>query len=94
MTNLVEFYNTLHGIEVSAPASEMLLLMMLLVGCLVCRTTRSGLMIAFLCAYRWGWMAFQGGIADTMPMFLYLYFGFGAAVVLLAVFLWMISDDR
>jgi hypothetical protein len=72
----------------------MLVLMMVLVGCLAFKTTRSGLIVGFLCAYRWGWMAFREGLADTMPMFIYLYFGFGVAVVLLSVFLWMMSDDR
>ncbi|MFH0909134.1 MAG: hypothetical protein V1929_10255 [bacterium] len=94
MTSLIELYNTLHAIEVTVPASEMLLLMIVLVGCLAFKTTRIGLMIGFLCAYRWGWMAFKEGLAGTMPMFIYLYFGFGAAVVLLAVFLWMITDER
>lgn len=94
MTNIMEFYKTLHTIEVSVPSSEMLLLMMILVTCLAFKTTRSGLILGFLFAYRWGWMAFKDGLADTIPTFIYLYFGFGVAVVLLAVFLWMMSDDR
>ena len=94
MVDIAEFYRTLHGIEVSVPASEMLLLMMVLVGCLAFKTTRTGLLIGFFFAYRWGWMAFKEGLSDTMPTFIYLYFGFGSAVVLLATFLWMMSDER
>ena len=94
MDDITELYRIIHRIEVEVPASEMLLLMMVLVTCLAFKTTRSGLVIGFFFAYRWGWMAFREGLATTMPMFIYLYFGFGVASVLLATFLWMMSDDR
>ena len=38
-------------------------------------------------------MAFTDVLAKAMPMFMYFYFGFGVAVVLLATFLWMMTEE-
>jgi hypothetical protein len=93
MDTLVELYGNLTSTEVTVPALEMLLLLAVLTVCLVCRFTRSGLLFSFLGTYRWAWLLLRDEFAHSNPIYLYAYFGFGIAVVILAVITWMLSGD-
>ncbi len=63
------------------PALEVTSLLVILAFCLVFRMTRTGLIIAYLFAYRWGWMVIVGNEESNMLWYLI----FGVAVGILTV---------
>lgn len=73
--------STLTKANLSLPALEVLLLLSVLAFCLVLRTTKTGLIIAYLFTYRWGWII----LVDTNTSSLTGYLIFGMAVGLLTV---------
>ena len=74
---------------------EIMLLLILLTLCLLFRSNRLGLIVAFLFAYRWGWMLFDH-LSPTQPNIVLfgLYFLFGAATALVAVVKLFFTDNR
>ena len=55
------------------PAIEVTALIMILTVCLLFKFTRVGLVVAYLFAYRWGWIFFLGQSTEMMTG--YLIFG-------------------
>ena len=84
---------TLKGVEVAVPASEMMILLVVLTLCLCFRTTRFGLMTAFLGTYRWAWIVFKDDLATIHPYFLYGYYLFGVIVVILTLLTWFFAEE-
>ena len=70
LTNLV---SVLTDATLTLPAIEISILLASLSCCLVFRFTRTGLLIAYLFIYRWGWILFLNS-AQTL-MVAYLVFG-------------------
>lgn len=61
------------------PAVEVLALLAALAFCLVLRYTRSGIIIAYLFAYRWGWTILVQN--DATHMMWYLIFGMAVGIL-------------
>ncbi len=86
MNHLKGLVQVLYQTRMDVSLLEIMLLVILLTLCLLFRSTRLGLIISFLFAYRWGWMLFDH-LSPTQPnMVLFgVYFLFGAATALVAV---------
>lgn len=76
------------------PLLELTILLLLMTGCLLLRFPRTGLMVAFLFVYRWGWIfCMSGALLDSRirTMFLSGYVGFGILVVILTIVAMVLS---
>ena len=93
MGSLLELYGTLRSIEITVPASEMMLMMAILTSCLALRFAKTGLMVAYLGTFHWAWMVFQQEFSETNPVFLYSYFSLGVAVVILTMLTWAFAEE-
>ena len=76
-----EIFNTLNGAVLELPALEVTALIILLTCCLVFRFTRTGLIAAYIFAYRWGWVFFS----EQPHEMLMGYLIFGCVVGILTV---------
>jgi len=86
---LEEFTNVITKSQLTLPAFELVLLMILLSLGLLFRYSRTGIVIAYLFAYRWGW-----GITEQLSDGAHFgYMLFGVTVGILAV-LGMFADTR
>lgn len=63
------------------PAFELTILLAGLSCCLVCRFTRTGLLIAYLFIYRWGWLV----VADKGERLIVAYLVFGMLIGIVTV---------
>lgn len=86
-------YEAIKNIEVTVPASEIMLLLVALTVCLAFRTPRLGLLIAFIGTYRWAWIVFKVELGQAQPFYVYGYFGFGVVVVVLTLLTWMFAES-
>ncbi|HEY8240265.1 MAG TPA: hypothetical protein VIH35_02410 [Kiritimatiellia bacterium] len=93
MDSITDVYDTLSSIEISVPASEMIFLMVALTCCLLLRVPRIGILVSFLGTYRWGWIVFRREFHETHPFVLYVYFGLGLVVVVLAILTWWFAEE-
>ena len=78
----------LHTFEtslVSLPASEVMVMLGLLTIFMLFRCNRIGLVVAYLFAYRWGWLFFQQSFGAQFRDYVMGYYVFGAVVFLLVV---------
>ena len=76
------------------PVLELAVLLLLLMGCLLLRFPRIGLMVAFLFVYRWGWIfCMSSALVDSRmrTMFLTGYVVFGILVVTLTAVAMVLS---
>ena len=78
---LREWFNIIASASITLPMLEMGLMTLTIAICLVSRLNRTGLIVAYLFAYRWGWPFFQG----QSNAFMMAYFWFGCAVGILTV---------
>ena len=78
---LNEFINIISEASLPLPALEIAILLVSLTLCLVFRLNRIGLVIAYLFAYRWGWIVF----VERSQSFLTVYLLFGSIVGILTV---------
>ncbi len=68
-----EFWQSFINSTVTTPAPEIMLLLIVTVICLVARWTRVGLLIAFIYAYRWGWLFMHQEFSRHQGMLLIYY---------------------
>ena len=80
-----EFLQTVRQAQVSIPTIELLLLLVLLTFSLVFKSTRTGLLVAYVFIYRWGWLFFKEMFLDQHGSYLLGYLVFGAIILLLTV---------
>lgn len=76
-----EVFRVLTGTTIALPAIQVVILISALSLCLVFRTARLGLIVAYLFAYRWGFLFFT----HNFPKFLLVYLLLGGIVALLTV---------
>ncbi len=86
---LQEFTNVITHSQLTLPAFELVLLMVLMALALLFRYSRTGIVVAYLFAYRWGW-----GITEQLSNGAHFaYMCFGVTVGILSV-LGMFADTR
>ena len=79
---------------ISIPLLELIILLLLMTGCLLLRFSKTGLVVAFLFVYRWGWIfCLHGAFLDvtTRTMCHVGYIVFGILVVTLTVVAMILS---
>lgn len=91
MQTILHILETVRHGTLTLPAGEVILVLISLSLCLSFRFPRTGLLIAYLAAYRWGWMFYQRPIFDEDPAALVAYIVFGGAVLFLSV-IWFMRD--
>ena len=64
------------GASLTLPAMEVSLLLAALSCCLVFKLTRTGLIIAYLFVYRWGWLL----MSDQGETYMAMYLGLGLII--------------
>jgi hypothetical protein len=74
-----ELARTLSNSQLTLPAFELVLFMGLLSLSLLFRYSRTGIFVAYLFAFRWGWTV-MGGLGEH-ACFWYLIFGCGVGVL-------------
>ena len=80
-----EFLQTVQQTQVPIPTIELLVLLIILTVSLVFKSTRIGLLMAYIFVYRWGWLFFKETFHGQHESFLFGYLIFGALVILLSV---------
>ncbi|OGV62165.1 MAG: hypothetical protein A2498_14110 [Lentisphaerae bacterium RIFOXYC12_FULL_60_16] len=78
---LSQILDLIRNANITLPVTEVSILLLLLTSCLLFRFNRTGLMTAYVFAYRWGWMFFS----DQKQSYVFAYMIFGMAVGFLAV---------
>ena len=88
------FYDALKSTSLNVPALEVAVLLIVLTFCLLFRAPRVGLLVAFLFAYRLGWMFMQASYAKSQQIFIvgYLVFGIVSAILFLYT-MWFRSEE-
>jgi len=86
---LKELHHVIMTSQLTLPAFELAMLMALLTLGLLFRYSRTGMVVAYLFAYRWGWEIAHG--LGRGAHFWYLVFGF---IVGILTVLGMLSDSR
>jgi hypothetical protein len=76
-----ELFSLLKNAQITLPVMEITSLIVGLSICLANKWTRSGLLVAYVFVYRWGWMFFA---KQSMPYFM-AYLVLGGIVLLLSV---------
>ncbi|HBA83350.1 MAG TPA: hypothetical protein DCZ95_04565 [Verrucomicrobia bacterium] len=78
-----QIYNVLVHADASLPSFEVLLLLIILTLCLLFKTSRIGLVSAYLFAYRWGWLVFESSFGNNQSyIYGYTVFGFIALILM------------
>lgn len=85
MTRLQVFIDTVRHAQIVAPSLELMLLLGLLMIALVFRAVRVGLTIAYLFAFRWGWLFVNETLAKKDALFMQAYVFLGITVLVLGV---------
>ena len=76
----------LQHMQVTFPLLEVVLLLGLVTFCLLFHSNRLGLLVAYLFAYRWGWMVFdENPLMKQNALLFGVYFIFGLVTALTAV---------
>jgi hypothetical protein len=88
-----EFLQSIRQAQVPIPTIELLVLLILLTISLVFKSTRTGLLVAFVFVYRWGWLFFNEMFHSQHESFLFGYLIFGALVMLLSVIIMLQSAE-
>ena len=66
-------FNTISHASMTLPALEVTALIVIMAFCLLLKFTRTGLIIAYLFVYRWGWLFFVEQSTEVLTA--YLVFG-------------------
>ena len=88
-----ELLQTVQQTQVPIPTIELLLLLIVLTVSLVFKSTRIGLLMAYVFVYRWGWLFFRETFHGQNDSFLFGYLIFGALVMLLSVIAMLHSSE-
>ena len=86
---LEELTEVISTSQLTLPAFELVMLMILLSLALLFRYSRTGIILAYLFAYRWGW-EITNNLSDGAHL---AYMGFGVVVGILSV-LGMFADTK
>lgn len=94
--NLLQWYKDsgLQDATITVSLLELVILFLLLTGCLLLRFPRTGLIIAFLFVFRWGWMfCMSSALVDSRMRTLFLtgYVVFGILAVTMATVAMVLS---
>ena len=98
INRLIEWYSAsgVGSAVISVSVAELHALSLILTLCLLFRLSRTGLILAFIFVYRWGWIfCRESGVIDphTRPACAAGYIGFGIIVATLTVIA-MIASNR
>ena len=74
-----QMLNLLSSATIPLPALEVVALLVLLSACLLFRTTRIGLLAAYIVVYRWGFLFFMNNAQSSLVA--YMIFGGFVAVL-------------
>ena len=88
-----EFIEIAKQTSVPIPTLELLVLLVILTISLIFKSTRVGLLTAYLFVYRWGWLFIHTTFGDQHDTFLVSYLVFGAFVTALSVVMMLRSTD-
>ena len=88
-----EWLHTFQQTQVPIPTIELLVLLIILAVSLVFKSTRAGLLTAYIFVYRWGWLFFKETFRGQQESFLFGYLVFGALIILLSVIAMIHSSD-
>ena len=88
-----EFLEIAKQTNVPIPTLELLALLIILTVSLVFKSTRSGLLMAYLFVFRWGWLFFHETFRDQHETFLISYLAFGVLVTVLSVIMMFRASD-
>jgi hypothetical protein len=88
-----ELFQTVQQTQVPIPTIELLLLLIVLTVSLVFKSTRIGLLAAYVFVYRWGWLFFRETFHGQNDLFLFGYLIFGALVILLSIILMLYPGE-
>ena len=80
-----DLFASLSKTMVTLPASEVVILLGLITFCLLFRWNRAGLIIAYLDAYRWGWIFFNEFFGKEYQSYIMGYYLFGGIVFILFI---------
>jgi hypothetical protein len=79
--------------NVPIPTLELLALLVILTISLIFKSTRVGLLMAYLFVFRWGWLFIHETFRGQHETFLISYLAFGALVTALSVVMMLRSPD-
>lgn len=85
MTEIQILLDSIQRVEVAVPSAELMILLGLLTVALVFRAVRTGLLIAYLFAFRWGWLFFAESLAQRDVVFMQGYAAFGVLALILGI---------
>jgi hypothetical protein len=85
MNRVQIFVETVRHAQIAAPSLELMLLLGILTLSLVFRAIRTGLLIAYLFAFRWGWIFVSETLAQKDTVYLQAYAFLGVFVMILGI---------
>jgi hypothetical protein len=88
-----EFLEVVKQTNVPIPTLELLALLVILTISLVFKSTRVGLLMAYLFVFRWGWLFIHEMFRGQHDTFMISYLAFGAVVTVLSVIMMIRSND-
>lgn len=94
MQAMFELLKTFNHSTVPLPAGEVMFFLVFMTICLLLRMNRLGIIVAFVAAYRWGWIYFEHTFHDQYNDYITGYFFFGMSAVLLYVISLLLSTPR
>ncbi len=87
-----EFWQIFINTTVTTPAPEIMLLLVVTTICLIARWSRVGLLIAFIYAYRWGWLLMHQEFGTHHEMLL-IYYISGIIAIVSTVIAFLMRKD-
>ncbi len=88
MNKAIQLFEAFQHSSITLPTLEIMLLLVLITLCLLFRWNRAGLIIAYVDAYRWGWIFFNEAFKGQFQDYLVGYYIFGVSVAILYLFSW------
>ena len=88
-----EFLEIAKQTNVPIPTLELLVLLVILTISLIFKSTRVGLLTAYLFVFRWGWLFIQETFHGQHDTFVVSYLTFGLLVTVLSVVMMIRSSD-
>ena len=88
-----EFFDIVKQTAVPIPTLELLALLIILSVSLIFKSTRVGLLVAYLFVFRWGWLFIQETFHGQNETLLVSYLIFGVVVTALSVVVMLRSSD-
>ena len=88
-----EFLEIVNQTTVPIPTLEILALLVILTISLIFKSTRVGLLMAYLFVFRWGWLFIHATFGEEHEIFMISYLVFGAFVTALSIVMMLRSED-